>query len=213
MVMQHSVEDVNWGGSDQPTQEELRLSGGLQVEDWAHARHVMHLSTQLFQATRPLHHYGKYVLSLLERGSFLHNTGMTIESRRHHKHSYRLIKQTPIPDFSEEERHEIACIARYHRRALPSVEHEEYAVLSGTARKRVSTMAALLRVADALDYHHDGRVLDLVAVPELCNSKVWTLRLTTRSLADLDDELERAHDKADLFERVFDRKLHFITHE
>jgi hypothetical protein len=70
-----------------------------------------------------------------------------------------------------------------------------------------------LRVADALDYHHDGRVLDLVAVPEICNSKVWTLRLTTRSLADLDDELERAHDKADLFERVFDRKLHFITHE
>ena len=46
MMMQHSVEEVNWGKSDQPTEEELRLSGGLLVEDWSHARHVTHLATQ-----------------------------------------------------------------------------------------------------------------------------------------------------------------------
>lgn len=213
MMMQHSADDVDWGGPDQPTQEELRLSGGLLVEDWAHARHVMYLSTQMFQATKPLHHYGKRVFGLLERAAFLHNTGLMVEARRHHKHSYRLINQTPIPGFTEAERHEVACIARYHRRALPSLDHEEYAALSNPARKRVSAMSALLRVADALDFHHDGRVLDLVAVPERCNSKIWTVRLTTRPLADLDDELERAHDKSDLFERVFDRKLYFVTQE
>jgi exopolyphosphatase/guanosine-5'-triphosphate,3'-diphosphate pyrophosphatase len=211
MMMQHSVEEVNWGMSDQPTEEELRLSGGLQVEDWSHARHVMYLATQLFQATRPLHHYGKKALRLLERAAFLHNTGLTVESRRHHKHSYRLIKETPLPDFTEEERHEIACIARYHRRALPSIDHEEYAILSHSARKRVSTLSAILRVVDALDYNHDGRVLNLEADREHCNEKIWTVRLYIRSLADLDDELEHAHDKSDLFEKVFNRKLHFVT--
>lgn len=213
MMVQHSVEEISWGLSDQPTQEELHLSGGLLVEDWSHARHVKYLSTQMFQATRPLHHYGKHTLRLLERAAFLHNSGMMIESRRHHKHSYRLIKETPLPDFTDEERHEIACIARYHRRALPSIEHEEYAALSRSARKRVSALSALLRVVDALDYNHDGRVLNLEADRNHCNEKIWTIRLNVRSLADLDEELEHAHEKADLFEHVFNHKLHFVTQQ
>jgi exopolyphosphatase/guanosine-5'-triphosphate,3'-diphosphate pyrophosphatase len=91
------------------------------------------------------------------------------------------------------------------------MDHEEYAILSHSARKRVSTLSAILRVVDALDYNHDGRVLNLEADCEHCNEKIWTVRLYIRSLADLDDELEHAHDKSDLFEKVFNRKLHFVT--
>ncbi|HLQ10816.1 MAG TPA: HD domain-containing protein, partial [Ktedonobacteraceae bacterium] len=145
--------------------------------------------------------------------AFLHNTGMLIETRRHHKHSYRLIKQTPLPDFNDEERHEIATIARYHRRALPSAAHEEYAGLDRRARKRVSALAALLRIADALDYSHDGRVLQLAASAELCDAESWTIAIQVRPLADLDDELEHASEKADLFEKVFKRKLRFLIQD
>ena len=141
-----------------PTPNELYLSGGLLVEDWPHARQVTRLSVQLFEATQPLHRLDEHALRLLERAAFLHNTGMMVEVRRHHKHSFRLIKETPLPDFTDEERHEIACIARYHRRALPSTAHEEFAVLDREARQRVSALAALLRIADALDYNHDSRV-------------------------------------------------------
>lgn len=213
MMMQDSVTELSGVRNDEPTAEELQLSGGLLVEDWPHARQVMRLSIQLFEATRPLHGYGKRGLRLLERAAFLHNTGMMVEARRHHKHSYRLIKETPLPDFSDKQRHEIACIARYHRRALPSTDHEEYAALSANARKRVSALSALLRIADALDYDHDGRVLNVAADPAHCNDKHWTLRLWARPLADLDVELEHAQEKADLFEKVFDRKLHFVTHD
>jgi exopolyphosphatase/pppGpp-phosphohydrolase len=205
-----SVEDLNWWQLPEPTSEELRLSGGLHVEDWPHARHVTRLSVQLFEATQQLHHLDEKALLLLERGAFLHNTGMLIETRRHHKLSYRLIKETELPGFTEEERHEIACIARYHRRALPSTSHEEFAALSHSARKRVSALAALLRIADAFDYSHDGRVLRVYAIPEQCTTKTWTLGLETRPLADLDTELEHAYDKADLFEKVFKRKLHLV---
>lgn len=211
MMMQDSVETLSWMRHDQPTTDELRLSGGLQVEDWPHARQVMRLSIQLFEATRPLHKYGKHALRLLERAALLHNTGMMVEARRHHKHSYRLIKATHLPDFSEKQRHEIACIARYHRRALPSTEHEEYATLSASSRKRVSAMAALLRIADAFDYNHDGRILKVAVDPDHCTDKHWTVCLWVRALADIDVELEHAQEKADLFEKVFDRKLHFVT--
>jgi exopolyphosphatase/pppGpp-phosphohydrolase len=203
----HSVEDLEWWHSPRPTAEELHLSGGLFVEDWPHARQVERLSIQLFEATQPLHQLDAQSRRIMERAAFLHNTGMMIESRRHHKHSYRLIKETELPDFTAEERHEIACIARYHRRALPSTTHEEYAMLNRAARKRVSALAALVRIADALDYSHDGRVLRLAAEPELCNDAIWTIGLEIRPLSDLDIELEKAYEKADLFEKVFQRKL------
>jgi exopolyphosphatase/guanosine-5'-triphosphate,3'-diphosphate pyrophosphatase len=210
MVKSISVEDPDWWQLPLPTTEELRLSGGLLVEDWPHARQVERLSTQLFHATQPLHNLDDHALRLLERAAFLHNTGMMIESRRHHKHSFRLIKETSLPDFTDEERHEIACIARYHRRALPSTSHEEFAELSRRARKRVSALAALIRIADALDYSHDGRVLELAPVPKLCDDSTWTIALKIRPLADLDDELEHAYEKADLFEKTFKRKLRLI---
>src|SRR2546429_5808646 len=166
-----SVEELGWWQLSQPTTQELYLSGGLYVEDWPHARQVERLSRQMFEATQPLHELDEHALRLLERAAFLHNTGMMIEARRHHKHSFRLIKETALPDFTDEERHEIACIARYHRRALPSVSHEEFAALNRSARKRVSALAALLRIADALDWNHDGRVQWLAANEALCDDR------------------------------------------
>jgi exopolyphosphatase/pppGpp-phosphohydrolase len=206
-------EDLDWWQQLQPTPEELRLSGGLQVEDWPHARQVERLSVQLFDATQPLHKLDERALRLLERAAFLHNTGMLIEARRHHKHSYQLIKETPLPDVTDEERHEIACIARYHRRALPSISHEEFAALSEDARQRVSALAALVRIADALDWSHDGRVLRLAANKEPCDDRSWTISLWRRTPADLDAELEHAYEKADLFEKVFQRKLHLLIQD
>jgi exopolyphosphatase/pppGpp-phosphohydrolase len=212
-MMLHSAEELDGWQFPQPTSEELRLSGGLLVEDWPHARQVRRLSLQLFDATQPLHHLKASARRLLERAAFLHNTGMMIETRRHHKHSFRLIKDTRLPDFTDEERYEIACIARYHRRAVPSMSHEEFASLSRSARQRVSALSALLRIADALDYSHDGRVLHLAAETALCDEKVWAICLWVRPLADLDIEREKAYEKADLFEKVFKRKLRLILQD
>jgi exopolyphosphatase/pppGpp-phosphohydrolase len=208
-----SVRDSDRWTRALPTSEELYQSGGLQVEDWPHARYVTNLSTLLFHATHDLHHLDDHALRLLERAAFLHNSGMVIETRRHHKHSFRLIKEAQLPDFSEEERYEIACIARYHRRALPSKDHPEFASLRREARRRVSVLAALLRIADALDYNHDGRVLSIASDPTQSNDATWTFALGVRPLADLDEELEHAHEKADLFEKVFKRKVHFVMQD
>lgn len=212
MPMSDAIE-LNWWQLATPTTHELYLSGGLLVEDWPHARQVVRLSTQLFETTQPLHKSGAKELRLLERAALLHNAGMLIETRRHHKHSFRLIKDANLPDFSEKERYEIALVARYHRRALPSDEHEEFAALNKAARKRVSALSSLLRIADALDYSHDGRVLQVRAEPKLSNEKEWTFLLWARPLSELDSEIEHANEKADLFEKVFDRKVRFLVQQ
>jgi exopolyphosphatase/pppGpp-phosphohydrolase len=213
MMTSFPVEEQSWWQHPEPTSEELHFSGGLQVEDWPHARHVERLASELFLATQPLHQYNEEARRLLVRAALLHNAGMLVEARRHHKHSYRLIKETPLPDFTEMERHEIACIARYHRRALPSQAHEEYASLEPQARKRVSTLAALLRIADALDFNHDGRVLQLTMLAERCTTKIWAIGLKVRPLADLDVEIDHAYEKADLFEKVLKHKLQLVILE
>jgi exopolyphosphatase/pppGpp-phosphohydrolase len=213
MMTSFPIENLDWWQNPQPDPLELYLSGGLLVEDWPHARQVARLAQELFSATLPLHKLGKEAQRLLERAAFLHNSGMLVATRRHHKHSYRLIKETSLPDFTEAERHEIACIARYHRRALPSTAHAEFAELTPTERKRVSALAALLRIADALDFHHDGRVLHLSAQDELCDREKWTIALQARPLADMDAEVEHAYEKADLFERSLKRKLLLIVQE
>ena len=68
------IEQLGWWHDIQPTREELYLSGGLLVEDWPHARQVVHLSRQMFEATRPLHHFDALDLRMLERAALLHNT-------------------------------------------------------------------------------------------------------------------------------------------
>ncbi len=193
--------------SPNPTAKEAMLCGGLEVEDWPHARQVARLALMLFKATQPLHALDQRAALLLERGALLHNAGMLISPKAHHKHSFALISKTPLPDVSEEERHEIACIARYHRRALPKKSHPEYARLDKAARKRVRRLAALVRIADALDYGHDGRVEYVSG--EIEEDAVRFFIVVQHGL-HADAELDRARQKADLFEKAFKCQARFL---
>jgi hypothetical protein len=61
----------------------------------------------------------------------------------------------------------IALVARYHRRAIPNpAAHPEYAALDRDSRIAVSKMAALLRVADALDRNHVQHVREFTCTRE-----------------------------------------------
>ncbi|HEY7123030.1 MAG TPA: CHAD domain-containing protein [Ktedonobacterales bacterium] len=187
-----------------PTLTEREICGGLNVEDWPHARQVARLSQTLFEETAALHQLDERSVVLLGRAALLHNAGMLIEKRSHHKHSFELISAASLPDVSATERREIACIARYHRRALPSLRHPEFASLDKAARERVSQLAALVRLADACDYHHDGRVEHVQLELDGDEARLW---LTPSPGLHADEEIRQAQAKADLFEQVFERKI------
>ena len=74
---------------------------------------------------------------------------------RHHLHSYYIIRNSDLVGFNDEEIELIALTARYHRKSPPKESHEEFARLTRERRHDVELMAALLRIATALDRSHD----------------------------------------------------------
>jgi exopolyphosphatase/guanosine-5'-triphosphate,3'-diphosphate pyrophosphatase len=178
------------------------LLPALPQVDQAHSLHVTHLSLALYDALlQPL------VLdaggrALLGAAALWHDAGQVISERAHHKHSARLIMDLDLPRFGPWGKEQIACIARYHRKALPHPRHDIYGSLPAPAQERVRQLAAILRLADGLDYSHRGRVRFGSAA---LRSKA--LVLTVRAGPQAETEIGRAYEKADLFLDVFAIRL------
>lgn len=123
--------------------------------DMKHSEQVAKLATEIFLKTQNiLHDYAKEAGHLLWCASMLHDVGMFIGRNGHHKHSYYLIRYAGLLGYSEEEVETIANIARYHRGSEPKDSHVAYCSLPPDIRKLVSDMAAILRIAEALDRSH-----------------------------------------------------------
>ena len=166
--------------------------------DELHARHVALLACRLFDALHEEHGLDGSCRLLLEVSAILHDIGTVIRASGHHKHGYYIVNNSEIFGLDGRDRTVVANVVRYHRRALPSPAHISYMSLSRADRIVVNKLAALLRVADALDRSHQARVHELQI--EKTEDEV-TLRcgyggnLALKILA-----LER---KADLFQEVF----------
>ncbi len=119
-----------------------------------HAEAVLTLARQLFDQTRELHDLGGRARVLLEAGALLHDVGVAVNNDGHHKHSQYLIEASELVGLTEEERHFVALLARYHRKGPPSRDHEEFEALRRRERLMLERLAALLRLADALDRQH-----------------------------------------------------------
>ncbi|MSR37798.1 MAG: Ppx/GppA family phosphatase [Planctomycetes bacterium] len=126
-----------------------------------HAESVLRLARQIFDQTRELHGLDSRARVLLDAAALLHDLGVTVNNDGHHKHSQYLIQASEIVGLSEEERHLVALLVRYHRKAPPSRDHEEFAALRRRERSLVERLAAILRLADALDRQHAGLVRSL----------------------------------------------------
>jgi exopolyphosphatase/guanosine-5'-triphosphate,3'-diphosphate pyrophosphatase len=170
----------------------------------AHARHVAHLATALFDQTRAVHGLGDREREWLEYAALLHDTGVHISYERHHRHSYYLIKNGELRGFDPEEIEIIALLARYHRQATPKKDHEGYGALKGALRRTVKTLAAMLRLAEGLDRSHAQVVTDLDVVPR---GDDYAIRLRVSGDAEL--ELWAAPRHGGPLEEVLERPLRF----
>ncbi len=119
-----------------------------------HADTVARLALDLFDQTAELHGLDDNYKLLLELGAVLHDIGQYVSYNNHHKHSAYLIMACPIVGLLEREQHVVAAIARYHRKAPPKMDHPEFSRLDPDDREPVTALAAILRIADALDRQH-----------------------------------------------------------
>lgn len=176
--------------------------------DPKHSTHVADLALSLFDQLKSVHGMGKRDRLLLEIAGLLHEVGNFISPNGHHRHAYYIISETPILGLTDEELHVVGCAARYHRKAPPDPSHECYAGLNVKAKDRVRGLAAILRLADALDHDHRQRVLNVVA-----KKKDSELVLKARTRGDVTlDEWSVGEKGGDLFKAEFKLKPVLKTH-
>jgi exopolyphosphatase/guanosine-5'-triphosphate,3'-diphosphate pyrophosphatase len=168
-----------------------------------HSLHVASLALRLFDQTVRLHRLGPTERNWLEYAAILHDVGYLIHERQHHKHAYYLITNSDVGGLSSEDLQIVANVARYHRRAVPQEKHEGFGDLSPKYQRIVRILSALLRIADGLDRTH----FSVVRTLDVKLGATVTIALHVTGDAEL--ETWAATGRADLFERVFRRRLKF----
>ncbi len=171
-----------------------------------HGTHVARLALSLFHQTRKLHKLSDGDAELLEYAALLHDIGFYISPHRHHRHTEYLIKSHAMTGFSKSEVQTIALTARHHRKAEPRRRRGPMQALTKTDTHRVRYLAAILRVADALDRTH-ARLVRAVR----CSISARTVEIRVDADGDPELELWAARRKGDLFEELAGRKLRFAV--
>ena len=166
--------------------------------DPSHGEHVGNLCARFFESLADLHQLTPHDALLLQVAAILHEVGTYVSPRAHHKHSEYIILNSEVFGLDRLDVTIVALVARYHRHSGPRLDHPAYGALSTDDRIRVSKLAALLRVADALERTHAQRVSQLEIRRES-----GKLRLRLPGLADAAVERLAMASKADLFEQVF----------
>jgi exopolyphosphatase / guanosine-5'-triphosphate,3'-diphosphate pyrophosphatase len=170
--------------------------------DRDHGRHVAALAMQMFDAFQEDHGLGPRERLMLRVAALLHDIGMFISLRAHHRHSQYVLASSQIFGLSNEETAIVGNIARYHRRGPPQKSHLPYVALDRQDRVVVDKLAALLRVANALDAEHLQKVTTLRVHRRPHD---WILEI--EGAGDLTMEQLAATARADMFSDTFGQEL------
>lgn len=197
------VDDLTTHEAHEVRKEKQAIAGAAALGkryqfDETHATHVARLAASLFDQLGKVHRLEASDRRMLLAAAVLHDIGIFIGHKKHHKHSLYIISQSEVPEFTPREIEIIANVARYHRKGVPAEHHEAFTALSSDDQSKVVRLASLLRIADALDREH------LQAVREVRASATKS-RLTLELDGDGDLLLERwaLRRKAGLFTETF----------
>jgi exopolyphosphatase/guanosine-5'-triphosphate,3'-diphosphate pyrophosphatase len=185
------------------TTESLALRARYDEEP-SHSDHVAALALQIFDGLRSWHKMGERSRELLLAAALLHDIGwsQTPDGKGHHKWSAKLIREYAWNHLSPEEILLIAQVARYHRKAPPEPDHEDFAALKAPAQKAVMVLGGILRLADALDRTHTGKITRLEAAAE---DKALVIRV--KPAGTWDAEFAMFETKRDMLQRAADRPV------
>ncbi len=163
------------------------------------------LSILLFDELQPIHHLPAESRVLLEAGALLHDTGHMISHRGHHKHGEYLALNGDIPGLEGRDRAVVAALVRYHnRKSQPAGHHVAYSSLNNNDQRMTRRLAAILRIAEALDHSHRQRVTGVDA-----SFQRGAVGLQVSARGDAAEDLRDANHSADLFEKEFHVRVYF----
>jgi len=129
----------------------MRLWANALDPDFEHSQRVARLALQLYDG-------------LLAAG-LLHDVGKSKGQKGHHKDSFKIIRAQGSPiGWKAADLRRAAIVARFHRGALPTRRHKTLRDLLPDEQKATMQLAAILRLANALDASHDGQIHGIQAV-------------------------------------------------
>lgn len=208
-----TIDTINKMGIELPfqnTAESIRFSRLMEIGnkfafDEQGAVHVKNLSKMLYDGLHvELGLMGRDWV-LLEAAAMLRDIGKHIAYSKHHKHSYYLIKHSELVGYSAKEVEMIANIARYHRKSPPKGNHPDFTGMEEADQARVVKLAAILRIAIALDRSHKGQIKSLkVAV------KPEAVVITAKSKGDLAMEIRDFDLKKELIDKIMKKPVVLI---
>jgi len=174
-------------------------------EGLLHSRRVTEIALALFDDLMSIHQMTNRSRFLLECAGLLHDIGWKSGKKEHSERSGELILADESIPFGVAERSIISLVARTHRgRKLPP-DHVLFSLLSPEDQQRTLILSAILRIADGLDFRHQGAV-------ESAQCFIGTERvecIITPS-HNVIPEKAKARMKADLFENAFGIPIYIV---
>ncbi|MCL2498931.1 MAG: HD domain-containing protein [Defluviitaleaceae bacterium] len=171
--------------------------------DIAHGNQVCDQALAVFDKLKKLHGLGNRDKQLLAAAAMLHEAGEYVNNRDHHIHSYNIVRASDIVGLGAGETEIVALICRYHSLLTPGEHDPCYAALDRGKKVRVSKLAALLKLADALDRSYLQKFSQIEA--KLFEGEL-VITVHTQSNAAL--EQWAFGEKGQFFSEVFGLKAH-----
>lgn len=170
--------------------------------DKAHGQQIRRLTMQLFDQLQELHGLTRHDRLLLKVAAILHEVGSYINPKKHHHHSQYIILNSEIFGLSRADVEVVGLLARYHRHGAPTTAEPTYALLNQTDRLRVQKLAALLRVAEAMERAHSRRIRSFSV-----RANARRLELLVPDVGDLTLENLALRTKGALFSDIFGQDI------
>jgi len=163
-----------------------------------HALRVSELAVRLYDLFEKEHRLDPRHRLLLQVAAILHEIGTFVSSRAYHKHTLYLVSNSEVFGLTHEELPIVANVARYHRRSRPKPSHLPYMQLDREKRMVVNKLAALLRVADSLDF---GRTQQIESDDLRIEAEALWVRVPRG--ADLTLEQRSLRTMSDVFQDIY----------
>lgn len=202
-LVKEMVSRGSWSDSIQSQVVRSAIQLGRKFDfDEAHASHVSMIALQLFDQLVDQHQLGIRMRSILRLASLLHEIGRFIGESSFHKHTLYLIRNSELFGIGASDLKLIALVARYHRRASPQPSHDVFSRLNRSERVAVAKLAAILRIANAMD---EGRTQNINDFD--CRVVADRVQISVRDSTDISLEQLAVSQAKKLFEEIYGVRL------
>ena len=129
--------------------------------DLDHCRFIGDFACKIFDKMKRVHGLDPSKRLILQLAATLHSCGRFVSVRQHNRCTFDLIKGMDIFGLSSSEVLEVAFVAGSISNNLAVEENQDFALLPNEEKLVISKMAAMFRMANALDKYHRAKLRDL----------------------------------------------------